>query len=242
MRKKSKKSFLWLPVIFIVGIIIGFSIQMLPEIEVFEKFVSGSSLATIIVPAVDNEGNGVAVDLLVETKPGNQRILTNIDKLLFWVDTQYSIQTAKDVAEEVTGVNTSNLDIIYSIETDTAKIIGGPSAGAALTIATIAVLQNKTLDKSVMITGTINPDGTIGPVGAVLEKAKAAKDIGARMFLVPEGEGVQLEYRPEEKCQETPGFIYCETNYKQVEIDISETVGIEVVEVSNVEDALNYFF
>jgi len=96
--------------------------------------------------------------------------LVNVDNLLFWVDTQYSIRTAKYVAEDIANINASDIDLIYSIETN-ASVIEGQSAGAALTIATIAILENKTLKSDVIITGTINPDGSIGSVGAILAKA-----------------------------------------------------------------------
>ncbi len=192
------------------------------------------------VPAVDNEGNGVAVEMSVEIKSGGNRILTNIDKLLFWVDTQQSMQIAKSVAEEVTKKETEGLDFIYTIDTN-ASIIGGPSAGAALTIATIAALEDKKPNKSVSITGTINPDGTIGAVGGVLEKAKAAKAVGKTLFLVPLGQGTQTVLKPQEKCTKKPGFVYCETSYEKSTTDISQNAGITVKEVHNVEEAIKYF-
>ncbi|MEM5778451.1 MAG: S16 family serine protease [Candidatus Aenigmatarchaeota archaeon] len=190
--------------------------------------------------AVDQNGNGVSTPLIVEAKPGNGKALTNVDKLLFWVDTQYSIQVAKAVAENVTKINASNYDLIYSIETN-ATVIGGPSAGAALTIATIAALKNEKIRDDVVITGTIEEDGTIGEVGGILEKAKAAKEIGANLFLVPKGQGEQTFLKPEESCIRKANFIFCETVYKQVTVNIGKDVGIAVIEVSNVEEAYKYF-
>jgi len=37
------------------------------------------------------------------------------------------------------------------------------------------------------MTGTLNHDGSIGPSGKILEKAIAAKEAGAKVFLVPVG-------------------------------------------------------
>lgn len=199
-----------------------------------------SNFASINLPAVDNEGNGVIVKLKVQTIPGEGRILTNINQLLFWVDTQFSIQVAEMVAENITGADLSKVDLIYTIETD-ASIIEGGSAGAALTIATIAVLQNKTLPTDVMITGTIGSDGTVGPIGGVFAKAKAAKDTGARLFLVPKGQGAQVNYIPEKKCEQIGPVTFCTTEYKPQKLDISKDVGIEVKEVSAISDALKYF-
>lgn len=193
------------------------------------------------IPAVDNEGNGVITKLFVEAKHGKGRALVDINQLLFWVDTQQSIRIAKFVAQNVTGVDISNVDLIYSIETN-ASIIGGPSAGAALTIATIAVLENKTINPKVMITGTIDYDGSIGQVGEILAKARASRNAGAEIFLVPLGQAVQNYYKPIRSCEKFGPVTYCTTEYKVEKIDISKEVGIEVKEVSRINEALKYFF
>jgi len=198
------------------------------------------SSISLHVPAVDEQGNGVATTLRVESKPGRGGTLVDVNQLLFWVDTQNSIRVAKRVAEEYTKLDLSKIDLIYSVETN-ASIIGGPSAGAALTVATIALVENKTLNPKVMITGTINSDGTIGPIGEVVAKAKAAKDIGANIFLVPEGQSVQTYYVPEESCQQFGSFTYCTTEYTAQEVDTSKDAGITVIEVSNIQEALKYF-
>jgi uncharacterized protein len=79
-------------------------------------------------------------------------------------------------------------------------------------------------------------------VGGIYEKAEAAKQIGATLFLVPKGQGKEIKLVPEEKCIKRPNFIFCETTYKRKEIDISENVGIKVVEVGNIKEAMKYFF
>jgi len=200
-------------------------------------------IVKMLVPAVDSEGNGVVTTLLVEAKPGDGRVLTDINHILFFVDTQNSIQIAKAVAENITGVNTSKIDLMYAIETN-ASAIGGPSAGAALTVATVAVLENKNLNSSVMITGTIEPDGRIGPIGSVEEKAKASKEAGALLFLVPQGQDIQTTYLLVKECKKTGFWIYsqryCEIKYVATESEVNET-GIKVKEVATIEEALKYF-
>jgi uncharacterized protein len=194
----------------------------------------------IRVPAVDNEGNGVVTTLMVEAKPGEGRVLVDINQLLFWVDTQHSIRIAERVAENITKLNLSTVDLVYAIETN-ASLIEGGSAGAAITIATVAALQNKSLNQDVMITGTINRDGTIGPVGEIVAKAKASKDVGAKVFLVPLGQAVRTYYKPVQQCEKFGFATFCTTEYKPERIDVSKEVGIEVKEVKNIEEALKYF-
>lgn len=65
--------------------------------------------------------------------------------------------------------------------------IGGPSAGLALTLGLLDVLSNGHLTGGLKVaaTGTIAPDGTVGDVGGVAQKAIAVRDAGAQLFLVP---------------------------------------------------------
>jgi uncharacterized protein len=209
---------------------------------IYQPLILGVENVTTVslkIPAVDSQGNGVTTTLFVEAKPGSGKLLVDVNQLLFWIDTQYSMQVAKKVAEEYTKADLSKVDLIYRIETN-ATLIEGPSAGAAISVATIALILHKKLNESVMITGTINPDGSIGPVGGIIEKAKAAKQVGALLFLVPEGQGTQTTYKPIQRCQRIAGWTVCTTEYKKEVTPVSE-VGIEVKEVKNVEEALKYF-
>ncbi len=65
--------------------------------------------------------------------------------------------------------------------------IGGPSAGLALTLGLLDLLSNGNLTGGhrVAATGTIAPDGTVGAVGGVAQKAVAVRRAGAQIFLVP---------------------------------------------------------
>jgi uncharacterized protein len=211
------------------------------EIQLPTNYSTQERYVKIYVPAVDNEGKGVATVLKVGIKPGDGKVLVDVNNILFWLDTQQSIQTAKRVAEEVTKVDLSKFDLIYSLENINASVVEGPSAGAALTIATIAVIEGKELTTKVMITGTINPDGSIGPVGGIIPKAQAAKEIGATTFLVPEGQGTQVNYVPEEKCEQMGYFTFCTTIYKKKIENVGKSVGIDVIEVKDIREAMKYF-
>ncbi|MFQ6009978.1 MAG: S16 family serine protease [Candidatus Aenigmatarchaeota archaeon] len=254
-RKRRKTSNLQLVlvvlVVFLAGVLTALQFmepkEIIQPIQVIKNLtvppqISEGSRVEMLVPAVDTDGNGVTTRLMVEAKPGTGKVLTNIDILLFWVDTQQSIQVARDVAKNITGIDTDALDITYAIEADNVSLVGGPSAGAALTVATIAALQAKQPDPNAAITGTINPDGTIGKVGSVYEKARAVKRDNVMTLLVPTGEGVEITVRPIEKCIEEPEFTFCETYYKQKKVNIGEALGMEVIEVGNVSEALPYFF
>ena len=68
--------------------------------------------------------------------------------------------------------------------------VGGPSAGLAFTLAILDRLTpgNLTGDARVAVTGTIDLDGNVGPVGGVVQKTEAAVSEGATVFLVPPDE------------------------------------------------------
>ncbi len=104
------------------------------------------------------------------------------------VDLQGSARLAAMVASDVLGIDQRAYDFYYIIDIS-SPIIGGPSAGGALTVATIAAVNNWTLKPGVVMTGMINPDDSIGPVGGIPYKLEAAAAENYTLFLVPEGQG-----------------------------------------------------
>ncbi|MBU4222593.1 MAG: hypothetical protein KKA10_13460 [Euryarchaeota archaeon] len=104
------------------------------------------------------------------------------------VDLQGSARLAAMVASDVLGIDQRAYDFYYIIDIS-SPIIGGPSAGGALTVATIAAVNNWTLKSGVVMTGMINPDDSIGPVGGIPYKLEAAAAENYTLFLVPEGQG-----------------------------------------------------
>ncbi|MEM4461137.1 MAG: S16 family serine protease [Nanopusillaceae archaeon] len=248
LKRIGNKSIILLGVIIISCLILFLSQNLKINTEekniVIEKNVENLNFSystTILIPAVDSSGEGIVTNLTVYLIPGSGRTLVDINQLLFWIDTQQSIQTAKHVAEKIVGLDLRNFDIVYSIENINASIVGGPSAGAALTIATIAAIQGKEIKKDVSITGTINPDGTIGPVGGIIPKANALKNAGIKIFLVPAGQGTQVNYVPYEECEKVGRFTFCRITYRKEVVNVGKSVGIEIVEVNNIKEALKYF-
>ncbi|MCC7568281.1 MAG: hypothetical protein PHW58_04555 [Candidatus Methanofastidiosa archaeon] len=148
---------------------------------------------TVIVnaPAVAMSGGeriGVISEMQVSVSEGDGSIFVETWPLSE-LDTQASARLAVAVAQTVTGIDVSSYNIYYSI-LSSAPVVGGPSAGAILTVATIACLNGWDVDPTVMMTGMINPDGTVGPVGGIYEKAEAAHKEGISLFLVPQGQSV----------------------------------------------------
>lgn len=88
-------------------------------------------------------------------------------------------------------LQTKNLQYDFPVQVtiDTGKV-SGPSAGLAFTLAILDDLSagNLTGGKKVAVTGTIDVNGNVGPVGGVVQKTAAARQAGAVAFLVPPDE------------------------------------------------------
>ena len=65
--------------------------------------------------------------------------------------------------------------------------IGGPSAGLMFSLAVVDKLTTGEINggKFVAGTGSITPDGVVGPIGGITHKMATAADAGATVFLVP---------------------------------------------------------
>lgn len=183
---------------------------------------------------------GVMMTISVEVSSGKGRVLvvTNPKMGLIFQD---AANTAVDVAERYTGKDLSGSDVIFSVVTeDEIPAVDGPSAGALMTLLTIYAVEGKTLPNFLTMTGTIDPEGSIGEIGGIVEKAQAAKDAGKSLFLIPrENRGLPVAYTEERRIG---NFIITETKWKIVDAEthIEENVGIDVGYVDTIEDIISY--
>lgn len=186
---------------------------------------------------------GVTMKAKVELKRGEGRILINTQPKV-GIDLQTSARTARLVAERFAGVSLEKTDVILTIMAKSnVEVVDGPSAGAAITVALISAMLNETLDESVFMTGTINPDGSVGWVGGILEKAVAASQSGASKFLIPRGQRIISVLKPEKK-EIAPGVTI--VFYRIEKVDVEEYLRelgyeVKVIEVGNITEAYNEF-
>lgn len=172
-----------------------------------------SAYQSIDILSVSQEGQGEGG---VATAHVNSRLGTGsvyIDSFpLTRLDTQLSARFARNYACDIAETDCSQLDFFYTIRAGTT-IIGGPSAGAALTVLTYANLMDASIDRSTTITGTITGGGLVGPVGGIEQKVTAARNQGFSRVLIPASE-----------------------------LSAAQNVsGIEIIGISTVEEAIWYF-
>jgi uncharacterized protein len=206
---------------------------------IIPQAIAQSSI-TIIAPAVERtpEGlNGVFSYITVVTQKGSGHIYIDTWPLAE-IDIQGSARLAVQVACEVVHKDWKAYDFFITVRSD-SPIIGGPSAGGAMTVALIASLEGLQLKDNVVMSGTINPDETIGPVGGLLAKAQAASEV-ADVFLVPEGQTTILV--EEQKVVQQGFFTYVTTTQKEVDlVKEGKDMGLEVKEVYDIRNAVYEF-
>lgn len=103
------------------------------------------------------------------------------------------IQSPDDSSRTLIGFSardTRTVQLPFNVNFDTDDI-GGPSAGLAFTVALIDSLTKGELipSQGVAVTGTIQDDGSVGAIGALVQKSIAVKKSGAEIFLVPAAQG-----------------------------------------------------
>ncbi|MEM1726031.1 MAG: S16 family serine protease [Candidatus Bathyarchaeia archaeon] len=156
---------------------------------------------------------------------------------------QDSAEIAFKVAQQVANVDASHLDLILTVTANkTIDVIDGPSAGAAITVLLASMLSGSEIRRDIVITGAIQNDGSIKQVGGILEKAKAAAEAGAQLFLVPMGQSKTIIYI-ERITKIGPLQII---TYEPQTVDVQEYLrkegyNMKVVEVANIQDALRFF-
>ncbi|MCS7119242.1 MAG: S16 family serine protease [Archaeoglobaceae archaeon] len=206
-------------------------------IQTVDAFEIQKSIKAVAVTSGD-EPKGAVINITVMINSGNGRVFVSTTPFTE-IDMQGSTQLSAITACDLLGIDFTKFDFFYIIEAD-APIVGGPSAGAVMTVATLAALKNLELDERVYMSGMIYPDGFIGPVGGLNYKLDAVARNGGKIFLVPSGQSV---INVEERTIRRVGIInIITTELRELNlVDYGKKLGIEVIEVKTVNEALRYY-
>lgn len=182
--------------------------------------------------------NGTVMNISVTVQPGQGRVLVET-KPLMGIVFQDAANTAVAAAANRTGTDLNGTDILFSIEANKEiPAVDGPSAGCLMTLLCIAALEHRTIDPSVTLTGTIDEDGHVGPIGGVLDKATAAKAAGLTRFLLPRENSRLTVY--ERQTQDYRGFQLVSYSSRIVDAKtyLRENTGIEVEYIDTIDDVV----
>ncbi|MEM2266425.1 MAG: S16 family serine protease [Candidatus Hadarchaeales archaeon] len=263
MKARKTSNQLKFAVAFLLGLVcgvLGYHLFQLPRSHGGEFQVdvgkwlenSGSTIPIVAVSSGENPV-GVMCTLAVKIKAGEGYVYVSVDPTLVGFDFQDSERKAIKVAGTLAGypldedgIGLKGYDIYFLVagpgkeKEIRVEAIDGPSAGAAITVALLSVLENRRIREGYVITGTIEEDGKIGQVGGIFYKALAAAKKGATHFLVPKGQSKvtiyeQVTYEP------LPGWRWI--TYRPKLVDLSSYLrekgwNLQVLEVSRIEEAV----
>ncbi|MEA3280971.1 MAG: S16 family serine protease [Euryarchaeota archaeon] len=213
-------------------------ILILPILPILLSCIPCTSAApvSVMLPAVySSEEIGVLTNLTVWVEDGTGHVFVDTEPFA-QVDMQGSARLSSMVACDITGTDPESHDFFYVIRAD-SPVIGGPSAGAAMTVATVAALENWTVDPGVIMTGMINPDGSIGAVGGIPAKLNVSIRHGAHTFLIPPGQGNLTEIVQVIEQDDPLAAIRDELVTTDV-IELGSAQGVEVREIYDIRDAI----
>nr|MBP9114358.1 FHA domain-containing protein [Polyangiaceae bacterium] len=113
----------------------------------------------------------------------------------------------------------------YEFNVHVGGFTDGPSAGMLTTATMLALLKGATLREDTTMTGTVNPDGSAGPVGGIVQKMEGAKATGLKRFGFPIG------------CR----------NHKDMKtgrdvdlVSFGESIGLETKEINDLNEAYEF--
>lgn len=191
----------------------------------------------------DVQYEGTVMNITADIRDGDGLVLVNTS-IPTGVDFQTSAKTAVSVVQRHTNADLSEKDVIFSISAknnEDLQAVDGPSAGMAMAVLLVAEILDKEIPDTILITGTVRQDGSMGQVGGIFEKAEAAAKNGAEIFIVPEGLGTVYV----QECQESREgpFLYrsCKSEPKSLSPIMEEQYGMRVVEAADLKSVLSYF-
>jgi len=165
------------------------------------------------LPAVDATGSGLVVETTVEFSDGDGELFVNLNGIEIRHDLQRALDEAMQIATRLTGRSLAETATHVSFvppDSDTITL-RGKSWEAGLTVALIAGLRQQSLSSETLITGIVDDDGRMLPVGGIEAKARSVRAFGATELVVP--------------------------NSSDSDVTIE---GVRVTPVESVSDALNY--
>ncbi len=150
-----------------------------------------------VIVEVDGQPVSMPADIgeaLTSFLPGETvavRLQRVVDGTMTDVDAKVELAATDDAPDRpLLGITADpanpRIDSDVQVAVDSGKV-SGPSAGLAWTLAIIDRLTPGSITdgERIAVTGTIADDGTVGPIGGVVQKVAAVKRAGLRTFIYP---------------------------------------------------------
>ncbi|MGX6442060.1 SepM family pheromone-processing serine protease [Neobacillus sp. K501] len=200
-------------------------VQVLPGMPAEGKLLAGDRV--IEVDSQEFSSSESFIEYVGKKKAGDQLILT-IRRNKETKTIKINVQPFKEDPNKV-GIGISLVDdkeiIVQPKVTVNTDEIGGPSAGLMFSLEIYDQLMEDDFTRGYKIagTGTIDPEGNVGPIGGIDQKVVAADKAGAEIFFAPNEKGSS------------------ESNYR-VAVNTAREINskMKIVPVDLIDDAINY--
>jgi predicted S18 family serine protease len=147
------------------------------------------------LPAIDGSGDGLVVPFEVEFTDGEGELFVNLNGIEVRHDLQLALREARETATRLTGGSLATTATHVTFESPSSGVLAlrGKSWEAGLTVALVASLRQRSLSQETLITGIVDDEGALLPVGGIEGKARATRAFGATELLVPETETADVD-------------------------------------------------
>jgi predicted S18 family serine protease len=140
-----------------------------------------------VTRALSPTGTVAYLVLLFEKRAGQGGLAVHFqnDPGRFSQMAQTATEQAIDRTAHALGLSTDSWTVVLSVPYPGATMYGD-SLSAMVALSVVALAQGAVIPRDRVITGTVTPDGRIGPVGGIPLKVAAAHQAHLRMVLVPD--------------------------------------------------------
>jgi len=170
---------------------LGYHVPTVPGLAVIDLF-AGLPAVKVLRPcdhilAADGHDVTRSTELskILKSHPVGSTVALRIERAGQTMTVRVPVTSSQNT--HIIGVELSpRFKIPVNINLDTSAV-SGPSGGLAMSLAIIDALTpgDLTGGKQVAVTGTIDPDGNVGEIGGLPQKAVVARRAHAQIFLVP---------------------------------------------------------
>lgn len=199
----------------------------------YDRSLIENEIKVPVLGITPDYASAVIGNLSIGKITGSQGVLIFDNRQVLDGSTIESILTSIEFAENYSGTKGSYL-ITYELGTEH---VSGKSSGSAAAIGAIALLKNKSINHSVIITGEIDRSGNLLETGGIIQKSIGAAKNRYRTVILPKNQSKTFIY--EKKIDPASGIYFVLAKAFDIGAYLNSTYGATVVEASNIGSILN---
>lgn len=145
-------------------------------------FPSSFNMQYLEVPAVSDSNTGMMINISIRQIDGRGQTYVSTAPLA-GEEFQQSVNNVMEYIHSRYAVQNTNF-LVSSDASGIASVLDGPSAGIAIGIIAKSLAEGKQISHDISVTGGMDSNGNVLPVGALAEKAEISSKNGKAAFLV----------------------------------------------------------